>query len=464
MLSQLEQYFSHLRHYLKHKTHQTSRLSRKSIEFICLLLGALLVALVSWGFAKLVELGLEINTFLVNLNPIVAWILLPFGIAALAWFTQKFTPYVAGSGIPQVIASIALPHGKPKETLVHFAQTVWKIPLTFLAMCCGASVGREGPSVQVGAAVMLSWGKFCRKYNLAFKGLSYNELIATGAAGGLAAAFNAPLAGVIFAIEEIGRGTPLRWERRVLLGVLAAGFMLVLIQGNNPYFPQYRGADSVQNIVLWLLITAVICGFFGGLFARLLGKGLAAYLPAFMRGFVRRHPVIVAFILGLLLAALGTFTNHQTYGTGYAVVTQALNDQALDNSVGIAKLFATVFTYWSGIAGGIFTPALTTGAAIGSNIWHLSGGIVDQRFLVLLSMAAFLAAATQSPVTASVIVMEMTGSQPELVWLLSTSLMASIVSRQICPKPFYHFAAGRFRQRIQEQFNQQQKTNDNNTN
>ena len=79
-------------------------------------------------------------------------------------------------------------------------------------------------------------------------------------------------------------------------------------------------------------------------------------------------------------------------------------------------------------------------------------------------MAAFLAAATQSPVTASVIVMEMTGSQPELVWLLSTSLMASIVSRQICPKPFYHFAAGRFRQRIQEQFNQQQKTNDNNTN
>src|SRR5699024_160487 len=218
---------------------------------------------------------------------------------------------------------------------------------TFLAMCCGASVGREGPSVQVGAAVMLSWGKFCRKYNLAFKGLSYNELIATGAAGGLAAAFNAPLAGVIFAIEEIGRGTPLRWERRVLLGVLAAGFMLVLIQGNNPYFPQYRGADSVQNIVLWLLITAIICGFFGGLFARLLGKGLAAYLPAFMRGFVRRHPIIVAFMLGLLLAALGTFTNHQTYGTGYAVVTQALNDQALDDSVGIAKLFATVFTYWS---------------------------------------------------------------------------------------------------------------------
>lgn len=123
---------------------------------------------------------------------------------------------------------------------------------------------------------------------------------------------------------------------------------------------------------------------------------------------------------------------------------------------------ATVFTYWTGIAGGIFTPALTTGAAIGSNIWQLTGGIVDQRFLVLLSMAAFLAGATQSPVTSSVVVMEMTGSQPELVWLLATSIMASIISRQICPKPFYHFAAGRFRQRIQEQINQeQQKLHDN---
>ena len=104
----------------------------------------------------------------------------------------------------------------------------------------GASVGREGPSVQVGAAVMLAWGNFCRKYNFAFRGLSTNELIATGAAGGLAAAFNAPLAGVIFAIEELGRGVMLRWERRVLLGVLAAGFILVAIQGNSPYFPVIR--------------------------------------------------------------------------------------------------------------------------------------------------------------------------------------------------------------------------------
>ena len=82
-------------------------------------------------------------------------------------------------------------------------------------------------------------------------------------------------------------------------------------------------------------------------------------------------------------------------------------------------------------------------------LWDLSGGMIDQRFLVILCMAAFLAGCTQSPVTASVVVMEMTGEQPVLIWLLISSIIASIISRQFSPKPFYHFAAGRFRQQMQ---------------
>lgn len=89
---------------------------------------------------------------------------------------------------------------------------------------------------------------------------------------GLAAAFNAPLAGVIFAIEELGRGVMLRWERRVLMGVLAAGFILVAIQGNSPYFPRYQGATSVSYLYLWLAICGVVCGTLGGIFGRLLAK------------------------------------------------------------------------------------------------------------------------------------------------------------------------------------------------
>ncbi|PJG83537.1 chloride channel protein [Caviibacterium pharyngocola] len=446
-----------IRYALHKKLRQTHRISRKSIEFACLLIGAALVALFSLGFALLADLGLEWNAHWSAKYPLAVWIVLPAGLALLAWFTPKYTPYVAGSGIPQVIASINLPHGANKLRLVAFWQTLWKIPLTFLAMLLGASVGREGPSVQVGAAVMSAWGNLCRKHGVAFNGLTANELMATGAAGGLAAAFNAPLAGVVFAIEELGRGVLLRWERRVLLGVLAAGFILVAIQGNNPYFPQYKGETSVPYMFLWVALCGVVCGVLGGIFARLLAKGVAGVSPAKIRGWIRRHPIYTAAMLGILLAALGSYTNGQTFGTGYNVVAAALDGQPTQADLGISKLFATVATYWTGIAGGIFTPSLTTGAGIGVQIWNLTGGVVDQRLLVLLCMAAFLAGATQSPVTASVIVMEMTGCQPVLFWLLIGSLIASIISRQFNPKPFYHFAAGRFRQRIQEESKEEHK-------
>ncbi|WP_439257956.1 chloride channel protein [Lonepinella sp. BR2271] len=441
-----------IRYFLHKKLRQTHRISRKTVEFSCLLIGASLVSLFSLGFAKLAEFGLELNAQWTASYPLAVWVVLPLGLAALAWFTPRYTPFVGGSGIPQVIAAMSLPHGSRKSHLVQFVQTLWKIPLTFLAMLFGASVGREGPSVQVGAAVMLAWGNWCHHHNVAFRGLNANELMAAGAGGGLAAAFNAPLAGVIFALEELGRGVILRWERRVLLGVLAAGFILVAIDGNNPYFPLYKGATNADQILLWVLLCGVICGVFGGIFARLLAKGVAGVVPGVIRGWVRRHPILIAMILGLVLAGLGTYTHGQTYGTGYKVVTQALGGELVEPEVtGIAKLFATVATYWTGIAGGIFTPALTVGAGIGSQIAGFTGGLVDARLLVLLCMAAFLAGATQSPVTAAVVVMEMTGSQPVLIWLLIGGIIATIVSRQIMPKPFYHFAAGRFRQRIQEQ-------------
>ena len=447
----LSSFIFHLRYFYHKKLRQTHRISHKTLEFVCLLIGATFVALFSFGFAKLADIGLEFNAYWSAKYPLAVWIVLPLGLAFLTWFTVKYTPYVGGSGIPQVIASINLPYNGYKTKLVQFRQTIWKIPLTFFAMVIGASVGREGPSVQVGAAVMLAWGNFCRKYNFAFRGLSTNELIATGAAGGLAAAFNAPLAGVIFAIEELGRGVMLRWERRVLLGVLAAGFILVAIQGNSPYFPVYKGSTSIPYLYLWLAICGVVCGVLGGIFGRLLAKGLAGLSPIKWRDWIRKHPIYIALLLGLVLAAMGTYSEGQTYGTGYDVVARALEGQLVSPEVGILKLFATVTTYWNGIAGGIFTPSLTTGAGIGTMLWEISNGMVDQRFLVILCMAAFLAGGTQSPVTASVVVMEMTGAQPVLIWLLISSIIASIISRQFSPKPFYHFAAGRFRQRMQEQ-------------
>ncbi|WP_107688787.1 chloride channel protein [Neisseria wadsworthii] len=437
---------------LMHKLSQTRRLSRKTIAFSFLLIGAALVSLVSLIFAKMADWALEENARLVQQYPWFAWVALPFGLMMIAWFTRRYAPYTSGSGIPQVLASLSLPYGANKTRLVQFGRTLLKIPLTFFGMLIGASIGREGPSVQVGAAVMAEWGRWCKKRNLAFKGLQENDLLAAGAAGGLAAAFNAPLAGVVFAIEELGRGVMLRWERQIFIGILASGFVLVALEGNNPYFRGFRGFE-LPNMIVWVLGCALVCGVAGGLFARLLSKGVDAVTPKRMRGWVRRHPVILAGLMGLLLAAVGTLYQGETFGTGYHQASDALRGMyEAPAGVAVAKWVATVLSYWAGIPGGIFTPCLTIGAMIGQHISDLSGIQIGTNVVVLICMTAFLAAATQSPLTASVVVMEMTGSQNLLFWLLIGSIFASQVSRQFSPKPFYHLAGARYRHRIQEEY------------
>ena len=432
------------------KARQMGRLSRKSLQLGLLLGGAALVALVSLGFARLADLALEWNHAWVSRYGWLALVLIPAAFAILRWLTLRLAPKAAGSGIPQVIGSLSLPPGPAQTSLVSPGQTVWKIPLTFLGLAAGASAGREGPSVQVGAAVMLAWGRFWQRRGVPLRGFHANELIAAGAAGGLAAAFNAPLAGVIFAIEELGRGTVLRWQRLVLIGVLAAGFLVVALAGNNPYFGTFGGQALPEYMAMWVLLCGLVNGVLGGVFSRLLSKGAAGVAPASWRGWIRQHPVCTAAAMGLALAMLGALSQHTVYGTGYAVAGGLLSGEAEGPAAfGLAKLAATVVSYWAGIPGGIFTPALTTGAGIGQHLWELTGGEVDRRVLVLISMAAFLAAATQSPLTASVIVMEMTGSQPMLFWLLVGALSASVVARQFCPQPFYHFAAGRYRRQAQ---------------
>lgn len=441
-----------LRSSLRRRVRHLNRFSRRSLQFSLVLVGAGLVSLTSIGFAHLVDWGIGLNQHWVALAPWAVWIVIPCSLALLCWMTRRFSPFAAGSGIPQVIAAMSLPADSGRHRLVSLRQALWKIPLTFLALIAGASVGREGPSVQVGAALMLAWGRCCRVLGVPLAHVQTSELIATGAAGGLAAAFNAPLAGVIFAIEELGRGVSFKWQKMVLLGVLASGFIVVALMGNNPYFGMFDMHVALRQLIWGVVLAGAACGVAAGFFSRLLAKGAAAFAPTRFRGWIRRHPIQMAFLFGLMLAGLGSLTHNTVYGTGYGIAAQALSGSAqVEDGFGISKLLATVVTYWSGIPGGIFTPALTTGAGIGSELARVFNGLSDPQVLALLGMAAFLAGATQAPLTASVITMEMTGSQPMLFWLLLASLLASVVSRQITPQPFYHYAAGKFRQAIREQ-------------
>lgn len=372
--------------------------------------------------------------------------MLPLGFAGIRWMTIRLAPQARGSGIPQVIAAMSLPAGAAQNSLVSPLQSMWKVVLTAAGLLVGASIGREGPSVQVGAAVMLAWGRWWQKRPRFAVGFRPEALIAAGAAGGLAAAFNTPLAGVVFAIEELGRGTAVRWDRLVMSAVLGAGFIALSVFGNNSYF-HLNESILALNAAWWVVVVcALVNGVLGGLFGKMLLAGPASWLPASQRSWTERHPVLLAAICGLLVALLGMLAQGTTYGTGYEQAASLLNGHPVDSMLfGLAKLGATILSYFAGIPGGIFTPSLAIGAGIGDNIAQLLPSAVDGRLMALLSMAAFLAAATQAPITASVIVMEMTRSQDVTLLLLATTLAASLVSRQFCPRPFYHAASRNFR-------------------
>lgn len=444
----------HLHAWLKsihHKSVQTKRLSKKTLDFMTLLIGAFLVAMAALFFAKIADWANEKNAEWTSAHPLAAFVMLPLGLVAILWVTRRHAPYTSGSGIPQVIAALGALQTRHKGILLGFTRTMLKIPLTFLAMLFGASVGREGPSVQVGAAVMGAWGEFCNRHGLSFTKFKSNDLYIAGAGGGIAAAFNAPLSGVIFAIEELGKGRTIQWERQVLLGVLATGFFLIAIDGNNHYFNRFVETGLPSGFVFLVLTVGFINGLMGGFFARLLAKGPQGYLPKKIGGWISSHPYMLAFLMGLLIATIGFLYGGKTYGTGYNIGSEALAGEAPGaTGISIAKFLATVFSYWAGIPGGIFSPCLSIGAGVGAEFSHLMGVGEFSSMIVLVSMAAFLAGATQSPVTSSVIMMEMTGHQPMLFWILLGSIFASFISRQICPHAFYHLQAGKFRRRVLE--------------
>ena len=424
-----------------------ARLPRATLSYAVFLSGAVCVALIALAFAALAESMLVLNARLLQSHRWSAFVLLPFGFAGLRWLTMRYALQARGSGIPQVIAAMSLESGSRAQTLlVSLRQALWKIVLTAGALLAGASSGREGPSVQVGAAVMAAWGQWWHRKLGLRSGFTPQALIAAGAAGGLAAAFNTPLAGIVFAIEELGRGSAVRWDRIVLSGVLTAGFVSLALVGNSTYFhvnePMLLLRESWKAVILCALVNGVL----GGLFSRLLMAGVTSVLPRRWRSGVTRYPIGIAFGCGVVVALLGWFTAGATYGTGYTQAAALLNGYPLDTAwFGAAKWVATIASYFAGIPGGIFTPSLAIGAGIGENIAQLFQGIAEPRTLALLSMAAFLAAATQAPITASVIVMEMTHAQDTTLYLLAVTLIASFVARLMSRRPFYHAVARRFR-------------------
>jgi H+/Cl- antiporter ClcA len=404
-------------------------------------LGAIGVGLLAVLFAELSEAAVRAFRGIAD----AAWwwplFIGPAGGACVVWITRQHFHGAESSGIPQTLAEIHHDKQPPPgwRPLLSLKIAFGKVALCTAALFAGFSVGREGPMVQIGAAIMNSLhGRLPRRFNIQRK-----HLIVAGGAAGIAAAFNTPLAGIMFAIEELNRGLDQRMSGLLIVAIIIAGVVSQALLGNTTYFGwvSYTGLKSHLQIV-WVLLIAIVCGLAGGVFARLILLSTAPAGPLF-NAFRARRPVVFAAVCGLLIALIGLISDYSSFGTGY-VETRDLfeNDAALPWHFGIDKFFITLLSCASGVPGGIFAPALAIGAGIGNNLAPLLADELMSGTVLMLCTAGFLAAVMQAPITAFVIVMEMVSGYGIVIDLMVVALLASAVSRALCP-PLYRTLARR---------------------
>jgi chloride channel protein, CIC family len=404
--------------------------------------GAVLVATVAVGFAKASDWAGGVFLHFAAGHAWLPYLIAPAGLTIAVLLTRYAFPGAQGSGIPQTIAALHMHDQTMVDRVLSLRIAAGKVALTLLGLASGASIGREGPTVQVGASIMHALGKLLRLPRLELR----RALVLAGGAAGIAAAFNTPLAGVVFAIEELSHSFEARTSGTVFAAVVVAGATTLGLVGNYTYFGQTSAV--LANNVAWLAV--IVCslagGLAGGLFSRALivaGRGL----PGWAGRMIICYPVGFAALCGLLLAIIGTASDGQTYGTGYTQARDMVDEHSTLPAAGYAllKLAATVVSYVSGIPGGIFAPSLSIGAALGSVLAPL---VQDAPVgaMILLGMTAYFSGVVQAPITSAVIVMEMTANQSLMIPLMATSFLSFAVSRLVCRRPLYGALARRFLQ------------------
>jgi H+/Cl- antiporter ClcA len=224
-------------------------------------------------------------------------------------------------------------------------------------------------------------------------------LILAGGAAGVAAAFNTPLAGIVFAIEELSRSFEERTSGTILTAVVVAGVTSLALVGNYTYFGTTSALMSEPRMWLAVPICGIIGGALGGAFSLSL-VSLGTALPTSLQTFRKQHPVLFAAGCGAVIAGIGWLSAGTTFGTGYAEAKLLLQNEAAP-STGFAflKAIATLVSYLSGIPCGIFAPSLAVGAGLGAHI-HSWLPLAPAGAMVILSMAAYFSGVVQAPLSA----------------------------------------------------------------
>ncbi len=366
------------------------------------------------------------------------------------WLVVRFEKYAGGSGIPQVMAAIELATPRDQEKikrLLSIRVIVIKIVSSFFMILGGGVVGREGPTIQIAGSVFRKVNQLLPDW---WPKVSKRNMIMTGAAAGLAAAFNTPLGGIVFAIEELTKTHISYFRTALFTAVIIAGLTAQALFG--PYL--YLGYPAIQGLSVYIFLGVILVAMIAGLGGSITGRILIAFMN--MKTKLKRRNQQIAFVLvcGIAVALLGFFSGTQYIGSGKTIMTHVLftPDKYLAWYAPLVRMTGSIFSFSVGAAGGIFAPALSSGACIGSVIsgWmHLNDS--NTNLLVLAGMVGFLTGITRTPFTSSIIVLEMTDRHNLIFYLMLAGMFAGMVSLLIDKHSFYDHMKVRYLRQIESE-------------
>ncbi|RXM39236.1 chloride channel protein [Chryseobacterium sp. CH21] len=379
-------------------------------------------------YAQIFAWGEHLMNFIFDWHAWMIFIIAPIGFVLSWWLVKEFAPNAKGSGIPQVMAAVEL--ANPKEhrkirNLLSIKIIFFKILSSVILVIGGGAVGREGPTIQIAGSVFRKVNEYLPEW---WPKISKKNMIMTGAAAGLAAAFNTPLGGIVFAVEELSKTHINYFKTALFTAVIIAGLTAQTLAGSYLYL----GYPKTNDVSLMVMFPIILVAGTAGILASQLSV-IMLKINGWKKKKLKTDKANIVFLIicALIIASIAYFINREILGSGKEIMERVLftKDKHEDWYVPILRMLGPALSFTSGGAGGIFAPALTAGASIGSvisGIIHLTPN--ETNVVILAGMVAFLTGITRAPFTSAIIVLEMTDRHSLIFHLMLAGMVSSIAS------------------------------------
>ncbi|RYD53651.1 MAG: chloride channel protein [Sphingobacteriales bacterium] len=420
-----------------HSTLEANEVIRhQALQFLPFLIASFITGFVAFGYSRLFSGAEWLSHWLYGLHPFSIFIVTPVCFVASWWLVRRFAPFARGSGIPQVMAAVELMKPETEAKVSPFLSLRVlgvKIVSSSIKVVGGGILGREGPTIQIAASIFRQIYNWLPKW---WPPLSQQNFVIAGAASGLAAAFNTPLGGIVFAIEELSRFHLRHYKSPLFIAVIIAGITAQAFGGSYLYLGYPKTGFNSWVMVPGLILVSVVCGYFASRMSVLMLK--------LMRAMGRVKKVLpqlgIVLFCALFVAIFIYWLGPEAMGSGKEIMERTLYtaDKAIPWYLPFVRMNGLMASFTFGGAGGVFAPSLSAGACFGgwiAQLLELSGS--NANLLILVGMTAFLTGVTRAPFTSAIILFEMTDRHSVIFFLLLGALLSNLVASLVDKHSFY---------------------------